>query len=93
MKSSHLTLLWILSRLNKQTPADQNIPGWGGFHELCGTNSFPVNVGFLPLIQPTEMRVIYAAINRSLDIVAESENKFIFLEVDQAIYQSFRRHV
>ena len=47
-----------------------------------------MRVGYLPPIRatPTEMRVIYAAINRSLDIMDELGNKFIFMEVDQAIY-------
>ena len=54
-------------------PVDQEVPGWGGFHELSGERSFKVNVGYLPPIRapPTEMRVIYAAINRSLDIMEE----------------------
>ena len=88
-RSSSKSLLWVLSRLNNdKMPADQDIPGWGGFQELCGMNSFPVNVGYLPPIRapPTEMRVIYAAINRSLDIMDELGNKYIFMEVDQAIY-------
>ena len=47
-----------------------------------------MRVGYLPPIRapPTEMRVIYDAINRSLDIMDELGNKFIFMEVDQAIY-------
>ena len=32
------------------------------------------------------MKVIYAAIYRSLDIMKELDKNFIFLEVDQAIY-------
>ena len=32
------------------------------------------------------MRVIYAVINRSLDSMDELGNKFILMEVDQAIY-------
>ena len=88
-KSSLRNLLWVFSRLNNcEIPADQDIPGWGGFQELCGETSLPVNVGYLPPIRasPTEMRVIYAAINRSLDIMEELGNKYIFMEVDQAIY-------
>ena len=47
-----------------------------------------MRVGYLPPIRvpATEMRVIYAAINCSLDIMDELGNKFIFMEVDQAIY-------
>ena len=71
-----------------ENPESQDMPGWSGFQELCGKPSFPVRVGYLPPIPapPTEMRVIYAAINRSLDIMDKLGNKFIFMEVDQAIY-------
>ena len=83
-------LLWAFLRMNKvgKNPESQDMPGWSGFQELCGKPSFPVRVGYLPPIPapPTEMRVIYAAINRSLDIMDKLGNKFIFMEVDQAIY-------
>ena len=65
------------------------MPGWSGFQEFFGEPSFSVRVGYLPPIRvpPTEMRVIlYAAINRSLDIMDELGNKVIFMEFDQAIY-------
>ena len=35
---------------------------------------------------PAELKVIYAKMNRSLDIMNELYIKFIILEVDQAIY-------
>ena len=88
--SNSRNLLWAFLRMNKveENPESQAIPGWSGFQELCRESSFPVRVGYLPPIRapPTEMRVIYAAINRSLDIMDELGNKFIFMEVDQAIY-------
>ena len=49
-----------------------------------------MQVGYLPphiAAPPTEMRAIYAVINHSLDIMDELGNKFVFMEVDQAIYQ------
>ena len=87
-RSSLKTLLWLFSRLNACSPADQNIPGLSGFHELCGQKSFPVRVGYLPAIRapPTEMRVIYAGLNRSMDIMDELDLKYIYMEIDQAIY-------
>ena len=65
------------------------MPGWSGFQEFFGGPSFSVRIGYLsPIRVPaTEMRVIlYAAINRSLYNMDELGNKFIFVEVDQAIY-------
>ena len=45
-------------------------------------------VGYLPPIPdtPTEMKVIYAEIERSEQIRIELETEFIFIEADQAIY-------
>ena len=87
--SNSRNLLWSFLRMNKveKNPESQDIPGCGGFHELCGEPSFPVRIGYLPLIRapPTERPVIYAAVNCSLDIMDELPNKFIFMEVDQAI--------
>ena len=58
-KSSSKTLLWVLSRLNASLPADQNIPGLSGFHELCGEKSFPVKVGYLPAIRAPPTEIIF----------------------------------
>ena len=88
--SNSRNLLWAFLGINKveENPESQDIPDWSGFQELCGETSFPVRVGYLPPIRapPTEMHVIYAAINHSLDIMDELGNKFILMEVDQAIY-------
>ena len=72
----------------EKNPESQDIPGCGGFHELCGEPPFLVRIGYLPPIRapPTERPVIYAAVNCSLDIMDELRNKFIFMEVDQAIF-------
>ena len=88
--SKSRNLLWSFLRMNKveKNPDGHDIPGCGGFHELCGEPSFPVRVGYLPTIRApaTERHVIYAAINCSLNIMDELRNKFIFMEVDQAIF-------
>ena len=90
MISNSRNLLWSFLRMNKveKNPESQDIPGCGGFHELCGEPPFPVRIGYLPPIRapPTERPVIYAAVNCSLDIMDELRNKFIFMEVDQAIF-------
>ena len=54
----------------EKNPESQDIPDWSGFQELCEEPSFPVRVGYLPPIRapPTEKRVLYVAINRSLGI-------------------------
>ena len=76
-------------RLHKNDSSNnQKIPAWSAFQELS-TQVLPnqVNVGYLSPItdSPTEMKVIYAAIYRSLHIMNGLDRKFIFLEVDQAI--------
>ena len=76
-------------RLHKNDSSNnQKIPAWSAFQELS-TQVLPnqVNVGYLSPItdSPTEMKVIYAAIYRSLHIMNGLDIKFIFLEVDQAI--------
>ena len=76
-------------RLHKNDSSNnQKIPAWSAFQELS-TQVLPnqVNVGYLSPItdSPTETKVIYAAIYRSLDIMNGLDIKFIFLEVDQAI--------
>ena len=45
-------------------------------------------MGYLPAIigSPTKMDVIYAIMNRTIDIKNELSLEFIFLEADQAIY-------
>ena len=55
---------------------------------LTSENTTPVDIRYLPPITapPTEMKVIYAIIKRSLDIMEELQIPFIFLKVDQAIY-------
>ena len=78
------------ARLHKNDSSNnQEIPAWSAFQELSAqVLSSQVNVGYLPPIadSPTKMRVIYAAIYRSLDIMNKLDIKFIFSEVDKTIY-------
>ena len=48
----------------------------------------PVTVGYLPPIpeSPTQMRVIYAEVERTLTIMNDLNLPFMFIEADQAIY-------
>ena len=67
----------------------QCIPSWSGFHQLLNPNSnTKANVGYLQPITPppTDMKVIFSVIDRSLDIMRELNLQQMFLEVDQAIY-------
>ena len=85
--SSLKTLAWVLARL--QNPTELRVPAWSGFQELTSPfDTDKINVGYLPPIPdtPTEMRVIYAAIKRTQNIMIELETDFIFIEADQAIY-------
>ena len=82
-------LAWMYARLHKNDSSNnQKTSTWSAFQELS-TQVFPnqENAGYLLPItdSPTEMKVIYAAIYRSLDIMNELDIKFIFLEVDHAI--------
>ena len=89
-QSSARTIIWVLARdqcSRRQTT--QVLPGWSGFQQLASEPDLcPVTVGYLPPIpeSPTQMRVIYAEIERTLTIMEELELPFIFIEADQAIY-------
>ena len=90
-RSSLKTLTWMYTRLHKNDSSNnQKISAWSAFQELS-TQVLPneVNVRYLPPIaeSPTKMKVIYDAIYRSLDIMDESDIKFIFLEVDEAVHE------
>ena len=61
---------------------------WSGFHQLLNPNSnTKANVGYLQPITspPTDMKVIFSVIDRSLDIMRELNLQQMFLEVDQPI--------
>ena len=84
-KSSLKTLVWIRSRISKGV----KVPSWSGFQALTTEKDLDMAVvGYLPPIPdtPTEMKVIYAEIERSEQIRIELETEFIFIEADQAIY-------
>ena len=84
------SLTWLLARYRcTNTQTAQTIPGWSGFQQLGSVPDLhPVTVGYLPPIteSPTQMTVIYAEINRTMDVMKELELPFIFIEADQAIY-------
>ena len=92
-RSSLKTLAWMSGRLHKnESLNNQKIPAWSTFQEIS-TQVLPnqVNVGYLPPItdSPTEMKVIYAVIYTSLDIMNKLDIKFIFLEVDWQFTHTF----
>ena len=84
----------MLARLSSYSSRVQNIPSWSGFQRLLHhRHQVPkATIGYLQPITapPTDTNVIFAAINRSLDIIKElpiiKDIPHLFLEVDQAIY-------
>ena len=84
------TVAWTLARLRcTEKHSFQWFLLGGGFQELSSEKDLDLlTVGYLPPIPdtPTDMRVIYAAIRRTQDMMKKLETDFIFIEVDQAIY-------
>ena len=79
----------LLTRYAASDRGSQIVPSWTGFQKLSYPNkNTKVSVGYLTPITapPTEMKVIFSVINRSLDVMTELNLKNIILEVDQAIY-------
>lgn len=69
----------------------QIIPAWHGYHELMWIPQLnPINAGYLrPMPQSsTDMRVIYAEIERTMNEFMK--NEFIFIEADQAIHLVYK---
>ena len=83
-------MVWVLARYHcSRRQTTQVLPGWSGFQQLASEPDLcPVTVGYLPPIpeSPTQMRVIYAEIERTLKIMEELELPFTFVEADHAIY-------
>ena len=87
-KSSTENFAWGLTRYAASDRCSQIVPSWTGFQKLIYPNkNAKVSVGYLDPITapPTEMKVIFSVINRSMDVMTELNLKNI-LEVDQAIY-------
>ncbi len=84
------TLAWANSRKATDAPlAGQTVPAWSAFRQLTTKEAPPgVNVGYMPAITapPTDMNVILAILNRSVQCMTELKLDYIFLEADQAIY-------
>ena len=80
----------MLARLSSYSSRVQNIPSWSGFQRLLHhRHQVPkATTRYLQPITtpPTDINVIFAVINRSLDIIKELDIPHLFLEVDQAIY-------
>ena len=85
IKSSNKTLLWILACIK----SDLKVPSCSGFQEITtDKNVDRAVVGYMSQIaeSPTEIRDIYAEIDRAEKICVELGTEFIFIEADQAIY-------
>ena len=79
IKSANKTLLRILAR----TKSDLKVPSWSGFQEITtDKNVERVVVGYLlPIAEsPTEMKVIYAEIDRTEKIRVELDTEVMFIE-------------
>ena len=86
MKSSNKTPLWMILARSK---SDLKVPSWSGFQEVTTDKKVERAVdGYLLSIaeSPTEMKVIYAEMERTEKILVELGTEFIFIEADQAIY-------
>ena len=85
IKSSNKTLLWILTCIK----SDLKVPSCSGFQEITtDKNVDRAVVGYMSQIaeSPTEIRDIYAEIDRTEKICVELGTEFIFIKADQAIY-------
>ena len=87
-RSSKRVLVWAVSR--KHSEKDEMIvPAWTGFQVLSQSNQpKEVSIEFMPTIPapPTQTIVIEEIINRAMRCKSELQPEYIFLEVDQAIY-------
>ena len=92
--ASKKTLIWVLCRLNSNSEIPDTIttvvPAWSGFQHLTceKPNLSEIDVGYLSAIldSPTKYKVIHEILRRSLECKEYLDLEFIFLEVDQAIY-------
>ena len=79
----------MLARLSSSSSRVQNILSWSGFQRLLHhRHRVPkATIGYLQPITapPIDINVIFAVINRSLDITKELDIPHLFFEVDQAI--------
>ena len=88
--STLTNFIWLLARLSSSSSGVQDIPSWSGFQRLLHhRHQVPkATIGYLQPITapPTDINVMFAVINRSLDIIKELHIPHLCLEVDQAIY-------
>ena len=87
--STLTNFIWLLARLSSSSSGVQNTPPWSGFQRLLHHRHqvLKATIGYLQPITapPADINVIFAVINRSLDIIKELDIPHLFLEVDQAI--------
>ena len=92
-KSSAENFVWSLFCYVIAENNSQTISSWSGFQKLIyQVENTKASVWYLPPITspPTEMKVIFPAIDCSLDIIDELKLKHIILEVDQILDAMFR---
>ena len=85
-KSTLTNFIWLLARLSSSSNGVQNIPSWSGFQRLLHLRhrARKATIGYLQPITapPTDINVMFAVINQSLDIIKELDILHLFLEVD-----------
>ena len=87
-KSTLKNQAWVMCR-RMNTKDEVMVSAWSAFQkETTFKLSKSVNVGYLPslIAPPTDMNVILAIMDRTIDCMNELDLDYIFLEVDQAIY-------
>ena len=87
-RSSKKTLMWAVSRKHSEK-GKTIVLAWTGFQVLSQSNQpKEVSIGFMPAIPSPSIQknVIEEIINRAMRCKSELQLEYIFLEVDQAIY-------
>ena len=87
-RSSKRTLVWAVPRKHSEK-GEMIVPAWTGF-QVLGQSKQPkeVSIGLMPALPapPTQKNVIEEIINRAMSNKSELQLEYIFLEVDQAMY-------
>ena len=87
-RSSKRTLVWAVPRKHSEK-GEMIVPAWTGF-QVLGQSKQPkeVSIGLMPALPapPAQKNVIEEIINRAMSNKSELQLEYIFLEVDQAMY-------
>ena len=87
-RSSKRTLVWAVPRKHSEK-GEMIVPAWTGF-QVLGQSKQPkeASIGLMPALPapPTQKNVIEEIINRAMSNKSELQLEYIFLEVDQAMY-------